>query len=139
MTVDGDAVAHAEERNGADRNCQICDVIEFCGGYKAGAQKDLNGRTYDGQSYLLRCNAVVKEQQCDPGVLQGTGMVKEETACINCGRCHQACPFGLIPTALAKAYEARDAQALSDLKVMQCMELRQLLLHLPCKTDLSAS
>ena len=48
--------------------------------------------------------------------------MKEETGCINCGRCHQACPFGLIPTALAKAYEARDAQALSDLKVMQCME-----------------
>lgn len=31
--------------------------------------------------------------------------------------------IGLIPTALAKAYEARDCiQALSDLKVMQCME-----------------
>lgn len=49
-------------------------------------------------------------------------MVKEETACINCGRCHQACPFNLIPTALADAYDRRDAQALSDLKVMQCME-----------------
>ncbi len=48
-------------------------------------------------------------------------LVKEETACINCGRCHQACPFKLIPTALAKAYEMRDAQALKDLRVMQCM------------------
>ena len=31
-------------------------------------------------------------------------------------------PFNLLPTALADAYERRDAQALSDLQVMQCME-----------------
>ena len=48
--------------------------------------------------------------------------IPEETACINCGRCHAACPFNLLPTALADAYEQRDAQRLSDLQVMQCME-----------------
>ena len=40
---------------------------------------------------------------------------------INCGRCHEACPFNLIPTALADAYERNDAQALFDLDVNQCM------------------
>ena len=33
-----------------------------------------------------------------------------------------ACPFKLLPTAFADAYLAKDAQKLSDLKVMQCME-----------------
>ena len=48
--------------------------------------------------------------------------IPEETACINCGRCHNACPFGLLPTALADAYDRRDAEMLNRLKVMQCME-----------------
>ena len=59
------------------------------------------------------------------------------TACINCGRCHRACPFGLIPTALAKAYEAKDAQALSDLQVMQCMECGSCSYICPARRPLS--
>ena len=48
--------------------------------------------------------------------------IPEETACINCGRCHQACPFELLPTGFADAYEAGNVERLNDLKVMQCME-----------------
>ena len=45
----------------------------------------------------------------------------DPTACINCGRCHRACPFGLMPMEYAKAYKAGNAQRLKDLKVMECM------------------
>ena len=48
--------------------------------------------------------------------------IPEETACINCGRCHEACPFDLLPTKFADAYQHKDVQALRDLQVMQCME-----------------
>ena len=49
-------------------------------------------------------------------------LVPEETNCINCGRCHKACPFNLLPTALTEAMENKDAARLEQLKVMQCME-----------------
>ena len=45
-----------------------------------------------------------------------------QTACINCGRCHTACPFNLLPTKFADAYQHKDVKTLQDLQVMQCME-----------------
>lgn len=75
-----------------------------------------------GRAIFSDAMPIVKNNNAILAFSKAQSMVKEETSCINCGRCHQACPFGLIPTALAKAYEARDAQALSDLRVMQCME-----------------
>ena len=48
--------------------------------------------------------------------------IPEESACINCGRCHEGCPFHLLPTTFADAWAARDAKRLKELQVMQCME-----------------
>ena len=46
----------------------------------------------------------------------------KQTACIHCGSCVNACPFGLEPLRIAPATERRDAKALEDLSVMACME-----------------
>ena len=48
--------------------------------------------------------------------------IKEETACIKCGRCVSACPFDLMPVSIAAAYDQKDAEKLDALKVMQCMQ-----------------
>ena len=121
MTVDGDAVARPT--NVIAPICtQIHDVIEFCGGYKQEPRKILMGGPMMGRAIFSDELPIVKNNNAILAFSKAQALVKEETACINCGRCHQACPFKLIPTALAKAYEMRDAQALSDLKVMQCME-----------------
>ena len=121
MTVDGDAVANPKNVI-APIGTQICDVIDFCGGYKEEPRKILMGGPMMGRAIFSDEMPIVKNNNAILAFSKAQSMVKEETACINCGRCHQACPFGLIPTALADAYARRDAQALSDLKVMQCME-----------------
>ena len=121
MTVDGDAVATPKNVI-APIGTQICDVIAFCGGYKEEPRKILMGGPMMGRAIFSDEMPIVKNNNAILAFSKAQSMVKEETACINCGRCHQACPFGLIPTALADAYARRDAQALSDLKVMQCME-----------------
>jgi electron transport complex protein RnfC len=88
-------------------------IFGFIGtGNMGGALAKAAAKSLDPQQILLSNKTFSKAQ----------ALVKEETACINCGRCHQACPFNLIPTALADAYDRRDAEALNRLKVMQCME-----------------
>ena len=121
MTVDGDAVATPKNVI-APIGTMINDVIGFCGGYKEDPRKILMGGPMMGRAIFSDEMPIVKNNNAILAFSKAQSLVKEETACINCGRCHQACPFGLIPTALADAYAKRDAQALSDLKVMQCME-----------------
>ena len=121
MTVDGDAVANPKNVM-APIGTMISDVIAFCGGYKEEPRKILMGGPMMGRAIFSDEMPIVKNNNAILAFSKAQSLVKEETACINCGRCHQACPFGLIPTALADAYARRDAQALSDLKVMQCME-----------------
>lgn len=120
VTVDGDAVAQPKNVI-APIGTSVHDVIEFCGGYKAEPKKILMGGPMMGRAIYSDAVPMVKNNNAILAFSGPQSIVKEETACINCGRCHQACPFNLIPTALAKAYEMRDAQALKDLKVMQCM------------------
>ena len=44
-----------------------------------------------------------------------------QTACIRCARCISACPMGLMPTELEKAYDKKDKARLTRLKVNLCM------------------
>ena len=120
VTVDGDAVAQPKNVI-APIGTSVSDVIEFCGGYKAEPKKILMGGPMMGRAIYSDAMPLVKSNNAILAFSGPQSVVKEETACINCGRCHKACPFKLIPTALAKAYETRDAQGLKDLKVMQCM------------------
>ena len=43
-------------------------------------------------------------------------------ACINCGRCVEACPLGLMPNELSQAAEADDIDEAENRHVMDCFE-----------------
>lgn len=45
----------------------------------------------------------------------------EETACIRCGRCAQACPIGLQPYAIRTAADAGDLEKCKALHIMDCV------------------
>lgn len=46
----------------------------------------------------------------------------ETTECINCGRCISHCPMNLMPNAISSAYDLKNTDKLSKLKVNLCME-----------------
>ena len=121
MTVDGSAV-NTPKNIIAPIGTPITDIIEFCGGYKAEPKKILMGGPMMGRAIPSDSMPIVKNNNAILAFSEEQAFIPEETACINCGRCHQACPFGLLPTAYADAYQAGDAEKLSRLKVMQCME-----------------
>lgn len=136
MTVDGDAVATPKNII-APIGTQIHDVIEFCGGYKAEPKKILMGGPMMGRAIFSDEMPIVKNNNAILAFSGEKAYIPEETACINCGRCHKACPFNLLPTALAAAYERRDAEELSRLQVMQCMECGSCSFVCPARRPLS--
>ena len=138
MTIDGDAVARPTNVI-APLGTQIKDIMEFCGGYKAEPKKILMGGPMMGRAIFSDGMPIVKNNNAILAFSSKKAIIPEETACINCGRCHSVCPFNLIPTALADAYEEGDAQKLSDLRVMQCMECGSCAYICPARRPLSYS
>ena len=61
-----------------------------------------------------------------------------QTACIRCGRCIKACPMGLMPTELEKAYDKKDKARLTRLKVNLCMNCGACSYVCPARRDLAA-
>lgn len=121
VTVDGSAVARPTNVV-CPIGTKIADVIEFCGGYKEEPRKILMGGPMMGRAIFTDQLPVIKNNNAILAFSKEQAWVKEETACINCGRCFKACPFNLLPTALSDAVDRRDAEALEKFKVMQCME-----------------
>ncbi|MFV0517892.1 MAG: electron transport complex subunit RsxC [Aminipila sp.] len=121
LTVDGTAVARPTNII-CPIGTKVADVMAFCGGYKAEPKKILMGGPMMGKAIFSDQLPVIKNNNALLAFSGNEAWVKEETACINCGRCHKACPFLLMPTALSAAVERKDAEALEKFKVMQCME-----------------
>lgn len=121
VTIDGDAV-NKPGNVIIPIGTMIHDVIGFCGGYKEEPRKILMGGPMMGRAVFSDRMPIVKNNNAILAFTKEQSLIPEETACISCGRCHNACPFNLLPTGFADAYEARDVKRLNDLKIMQCME-----------------
>lgn len=98
------------------------DIIDFCGGLTEDAARVLAGGPMMGFAI----------GNLDTPLTKGTGAVtvlthkdirrQAETACIRCGRCVDVCPMYLVPTRLALAVRADDADMVSAYHINACME-----------------
>jgi electron transport complex protein RnfC len=121
VTVDGDAVA--EPKNVfVPIGTRIADLVEFCGGYKKEPRKIVMGGPMMGRATKSDESPTMKNTSAVLCFSKEMAEVKEETACLNCQRCHSACPLGLMPSIFADAYAAKDVDRLIKFNVMQCME-----------------
>lgn len=136
VTVDGNAVANPGNVI-APIGTHIADIIAFCGGYKAEPKKILMGGPMMGRAIYTDRLPMVKNNNAILAFDGPQALIPEETGCINCGRCHRACPFKLLPTGLATAYENRDVDRLNKLQIMQCMECGSCSYVCPAKRPLS--
>ena len=121
ITVDGNAVAEPKNII-VPIGARIADVIQACGGYKTEPKKILMGGPMMGRSIFSDKFPIVKNNNAILVFDGKQALIPEETGCIKCGMCTRACPFELMPILLSDAYEARDAERLANLRVMQCME-----------------
>ena len=136
ITVDGDAVA--EPKNVfVPIGTRIADVVEFCGGYKQEPKKIVMGGPMMGRATHSDETPTVKNTGSLLCFGKESATVKTETGCINCGRCHHACPFKLVPMLYADFYERDDAESLDKFRVMQCMECGSCSYVCPARRPLS--
>lgn len=136
VTVDGDAVADPKNVF-APIGTQIADVVEFCGGYKKEPRKIVMGEPMMGRATKSDESVTMKNTGSLLCFSKEIAEVKEETGCINCGRCMRACPFGLVPVIYAEAYARKDVERLNRFNVMQCMECGSCSFICPARRPLS--
>ena len=121
VTIDGDAVKEPKNVM-ALIGTPIRDLVDYCGGYKAEPKKILFGGPMMGRATLSDSFTLLKNNNAILAFSDKWANIPEETECIRCGRCHEACPFNLLPTGFADAYKHHDVAMLKMLKVNECME-----------------
>lgn len=61
----------------------------------------------------------------------------KQTNCINCGRCIEACPLGLMPAVFEKAFDRKDKDTLNKMKINLCMNCGACSYVCPAKRNLA--
>lgn len=140
LTVDGDAVKNPCNVI-APIGTPISKILEFAQADFDSIEKLISGGPmmgmciYDFETPLIKTNnayLALKEKSSKKTVL-----LEGQTNCIRCGRCAAACPLGLAPAALEKAYDNKDKEALNKLKINLCMNCGSCSFVCPAKRNLA--
>ncbi|MBQ7390147.1 MAG: electron transport complex subunit RsxC [Clostridia bacterium] len=124
ITVDGSAVKEPKNII-APIGASISEILEFAGGLKEDAGKILFGGPMMGIAACSLDEPISKTTNAITVLNVKDATEREATACIHCGRCVEACPIGLNPTAFSKAlnYGTEEKMArLEEYRVNLCME-----------------
>ena len=121
VTVDGGAVSNPQNVI-IPIGTAISDVFDFCGGLVCEPDRVIYGGPMMGITVPDTSAPILKNTNAVLALTAKETKLPKTTACIRCGACTNACPFGLAPAAISKAYGMKDAQKLDDLQVVACME-----------------
>lgn len=135
LTVDGSAVAKPGNVI-APIGTPIEKLFEFCGGYKAEPKKILLGGPMMGIAVPNDSVPLLKNNNAILAFAEKEATLPPTTACIKCGRCVSACPVGLMPALIERAYKLKDTDGLAKLNVMLCMECGCCSFVCPAKREL---
>jgi electron transport complex protein RnfC len=97
-------------------------VIEQAGGFAGEVEKIIAGGPMMG---IAQSNLDAPVMKGTSGILVlGKGMARsmEESPCIRCGKCVEACPMGLMPCLISAYAEINNFEAAEKLHALDCME-----------------
>lgn len=125
ITVDGSAIAQPKNVI-APIGTPVCDILDFVGGLREENCKVILGGPMTGHALRSLSEPVVKTTNAITALTNTETLGKKMTACIHCGKCVDACPNSLNPTAFVKALKAdtvdEQMALLEDAHVNLCME-----------------
>ena len=100
----------------------VKELIDHCGGFTKEAARVVSGGPMMGFSFSDLSTPVTKGTS-GITILTHEDVAKEnETACVRCGRCVDACPMNLVPTKLAMASRYKDPALAVKYNINACFE-----------------
>lgn len=125
ITVDGTAVAQPKNVL-APIGTPVSDILQFAGGLTSTNYNVIMGGPMTGHALRSLSEPVIKTTNAITVLTEKESLGKKMTACIHCGKCVEACPNSLNPTAFVKALKAEtvDEQMamLEDACLLLCIE-----------------
>lgn len=121
VTVSGDGVknpANYQVRLGTSYKT----LFEQSGGFEEDIIKVIAGGPMMGQAQFSLEDPVIKGTSSLLALREQSARYFEESACVRCGKCVDACPMKLIPMGLCDAIRARDFDRVEKLHLSDCME-----------------
>ncbi len=138
FTVTGDAVNDP-------RNFLVCtgmnfqEILDAAGGCKTQPEKMIAGGPMMGFALFGLDIPVTKTNSALLCMTKDEVAACAPTACINCGRCVNACPELLIPSRLAKFSEHGDKESFETWHGMECVECGSCSYICPARRQLAQS
>ncbi|MGN0595649.1 MAG: RnfABCDGE type electron transport complex subunit C [Hominimerdicola sp.] len=141
VTIDGDVIktpcnlvapigtTYDELLSFADCNKECLDKL-ICGGPMTGlCAEDLNTPLCKTTNAILAFAKPIAHSRIEDKCRQ--------TNCIRCGKCIDACPMGLMPNLLEKAYDKKDKATLTKMKINLCINCGACSYICPAKRNLA--
>ena len=100
----------------------LAEVIDFCGGLTEDAAKVIVGGPMMGVTQHDLSAPVMKATSGIVVLVHDEVRRQEETACLRCGKCVDACPLHLLPTRLARLSQLGMIEDAERLGILTCME-----------------
>lgn len=122
ITVTGDAIAQPKNLR-VRVGTSFRDIIEYCGGFTKTPEKILNGGPMMGYALSDLDVPVIKGVAGIVALSRDAVAQDEESACIRCGKCVEACPIGLVPGVISLLSErGRHDEARENYGLHNCIE-----------------
>ena len=121
VTVTGDAIRYPQNYR-VFTGTYYDELIDAAGGFKETPQKIISGGPMMGFALFDTHVPVTKSSSAITAFLRDPVSEAIPGACINCGRCVDACPSRLLPSKLADIAEHYDSEKFVALDGLECVE-----------------
>lgn len=138
VTVSGDAVAQPSNFKVLFGTNQQ-ELVDAAGGFISDPEKIISGGPMMGFSMFTLDTPITKTTSSILGFKEDIVSKQQTSACINCGRCVDACPIRLIPSRLADHAEHHAEEAFVKLEGLECIECGSCSYVCPARRQLKQS
>lgn len=138
VTVSGDGVANPANFV-VPFGVSHQQLAEEAGGLDEAVEKILSGGPMMGQAMFTLDVPVIKGSSALLALKHDDVAHAKQTNCMNCGKCAQVCPEGLICAKLAQAADADDMELFVKLYGMECIECGTCNYNCPANRNITQS
>jgi electron transport complex protein RnfC len=138
VTVTGEAVKEPKNLR-VKFGTSFRELIDACGGFKEDPVKIISGGPLMGTAVSTLDLYAMKGTSGILCLTRKQAVLPEQSSCIRCGRCIDACPMNLIPTTLDSLVNRRQYDDFASNNGMDCIECGCCTVVCPAKRHLTQS